>query len=105
LVDELMLVFQNTNFETQFNWYACFAFANPFSMWLKNREYFFFVGNHFSLDDTTFNLADLTLGMLEVSSISILGSRSVDVVVVSLAKVEWISNYAHWFFTRTKFVF
>jgi hypothetical protein len=61
-----MLVFQNTNFKTQFNWYACFAFANPFSMWLKNRDYFFFVGNHFSLDDTTFNLADLTLGMLEV---------------------------------------
>ena len=47
---ELMFVFKNTYFNTQFDRNTCFAFRNPFSMRLENREDFFFVGDRFLVE-------------------------------------------------------
>ncbi len=65
--NELMLVFQNADSDTQLNWHTGFAFADPFGMRLKNGKYFFCVRNGFALDDSAFDLADLTLCMPDVA--------------------------------------
>jgi hypothetical protein len=36
--NKLMLVFQNTDFDAQFNRHTGFVLADPFGMWFKNRE-------------------------------------------------------------------
>ena len=62
--DELVLVFQDADLDSQLHWNTGLAFTDPFGMRLKDREHFVFMRDHVTLNDSAFDLVDLAIRML-----------------------------------------
>ena len=62
--NELVLVFENAHLEPQFLRNTGLAFADPFGVGFKDREYFFSVADHFTQNDAALDLVDLTQRVL-----------------------------------------
>jgi hypothetical protein len=65
--NETAAVFQHAYPQSQFYRDPSLAFADPFGMWLKDREHLFVMGNGFPLDNPTADLIDLALGMSDIA--------------------------------------
>ena len=59
-----MLVFQDAHLDPHLHWNTGLALGDPFGMRLKDREHLFVMRDDCALNDTAFDLLDLTVRML-----------------------------------------